>query len=145
MKHIIVGIDGRERSYHALAFAAGLAQRESAALSVCYVFCPHVQWPPLTFESLFTSLALPAPMSDDAVGTAIEQEVADKATEIFDRAHIHGQIVVRTGRVVDELVKLADEQHADLIVIGKPHRLGSRLAIARHLAHRSPHGLFIVP
>jgi nucleotide-binding universal stress UspA family protein len=50
------------------------------------------------------------------------------------RARVH--VVVTVGRVVDEIVRVAKEQHADLILLGARGRRGWRPVFRRRLADR---------
>jgi nucleotide-binding universal stress UspA family protein len=50
------------------------------------------------------------------------------------RAHVH--TVVTVGRAVDEIVSVAKEQHADLILLGTRRRRGWRQVLRRTLADR---------
>jgi nucleotide-binding universal stress UspA family protein len=49
-------------------------------------------------------------------------------------ARVHS--VVTVGRAVDEIIKVAEEQHADLILLGTPERRGWRHAFRRTMADR---------
>jgi len=149
MRSIVVGVDGRERSYRALAFSAGLARRESAELAVCYVR-PSVRWQSFVLASLPAMALLPVSWDsvamEGAACVATAQAVSEEAAVAFDATGIPGDVFVRTGDIVKELARLADERLADLVVIGTPRRLRSRsAAITSRLTHGFRRGLYIAP
>ncbi len=128
---IVVGMDGSEPSVHALSFSVGLAVREHARLSVCFVSHQTVVFP----------VGL-LPVDDDEWATALEKMVGDELA----RAEVDGSFVRRDGEVVRELKRLADERAADVIVVGRsrhPHlHLGS---VPRRLLDVGGRAVLVVP
>ncbi len=105
---VLAGVDGSTTSLRAATYALGLARREDCRLVIAYVFSAG-SW----------LWAMPG-----AGGTL--QRCADEATEMV-RAEIERMIeggavpVSFVGRVGDPsrgLADLADELHADLVVVG---------------------------
>lgn len=144
MRSIVVGVDGSEKSYRALAFSVGLAQRESAVLHVCYIR-PFAQWTTLLLTSAAAATGAAAPLPEPA-GAAVAAELTAEATDAFARTGVHGEVLVSAGDPVVELARLADRRRADLIVIGHTHRLrSSPRDLARRLTNGYAHGLLITP
>jgi len=129
---VVVGIDGTESSDHAMHFAIGLAARERARLSACFVSHPLiVAYPvglvPVDFE-------------------AYARTLAKQFTEELELAGVCGGFYHRKGDAVVELKRLADEKLADIIAVGRsrhPHlHVGS---VPRRLLDISGHAVLIVP
>src|ERR1700685_568165 len=101
---VVVGVDGTEPSDHALSFAIGLAAREGAWLSACFVSHPVVIYPVGVI-----------PVDYDEYATELDKHVNDE----LERADVGGFFFHRDGDVVAELKRLADEWVADVIVVGR--------------------------
>lgn len=108
MKSILVGIDGSERSQCALEWAAGLAKRDGAQL---------------------TLMAVIDPVSDQLVGsdekilkTAVDN-VLGQAQKQVEQEYPEVNTVVTVGRgdIVESLIA-ASEEH-DIIVLGSHHNV----------------------
>jgi nucleotide-binding universal stress UspA family protein len=65
------------------------------------------------------------------------EEAATRAVERLEAQGIRASRVVRSGRVLDEIIAFADEQDADLIVVGP----GTRGPVASALLGSVPLGL----
>jgi nucleotide-binding universal stress UspA family protein len=130
---VVVGIDGTESSDHAMHFAIGLAARESARLTACFVSHPLIVTYPVGL----------VPVDFEAYATALD----DKFADALEMAGVCGGCFYhRKGDAVVELKRLADEQHADIIAVGRsrhPHlHVGS---VPRRLLDTSAHAVLIVP
>jgi nucleotide-binding universal stress UspA family protein len=129
---VVVGIDGTEPSDHAMSFAIGLAARERARISACFV-------------SHFPVVIYPVgaiPIDDESYARELEKRVNDE----LERADVGGLFYHRRGDVVVELKRLANERRADVIAVGRsrhPHlHVGS---VPRRLLDTSGHAVLIVP
>jgi nucleotide-binding universal stress UspA family protein len=128
---VVVGIDGSEPSLHALSFSIGLAVREQARLSACFVSHQVV---PFGVGIL--------PMDYEDYAKQLEQLV----NEEFERADVGGSFFYREGDVALELKRLADECAADLIVVGRSrHPLIHIGSVPKRLLDDSRHAVLIVP
>jgi nucleotide-binding universal stress UspA family protein len=129
---VVVGIDGTESSDHAMYFAIGLAGRERARVIACFVSQPPIVVYPAGL----------VPVDFEAYATALDNEF----TDAIKAAGVCGVFYHRQGDAVGELKRLADEQHADIIAIGRsrhPHlHVGS---VPRRLLDVSSHAVLIVP
>lgn len=128
---VVVGIDGTQSSDHAMYFAIGLAAREGARLSACYVSHPPIVYP----GGLI-------PVDNGDYATKLDRQFKDE----IKRAGVCGRFYRRNGDAVIELKRLADEQIADIIAVGRsrhPHlHVGS---VPRRLLDTSGHAVLIVP
>lgn len=130
MHSIVVGVDGREKSYRALSFGVGLAQREGASLAVCYVR-PFVTWQTLALTALSAMSATwspPASSAEDADGCA--SELARETALLSEQTGVPAQFIIMQGNPVTEIASLAHYHDSDLIVLGhtRRFRMGSLLA-----------------
>ena len=130
--NVVVGIDGTESSDHAMYFAIGLAARERARVSACFVSQPRIAVYPAGL----------VPLDFEAYATALDGEFSDA----LELAGVCGAFYHRKGDAVVELKRLADEQHADIIAVGRsrhPHlHVGS---VPRRLLDTAAHAVLIVP
>jgi nucleotide-binding universal stress UspA family protein len=128
---IVVGVDGSESSLHALSFSIGLAVREHARLSACFVAHQVVTVGVGIVPVDYTSYA---------------KELDQLVTEELERADVSGSFFYREGVVVLELKRLADERTADLIAVGRSkHPLLHVGSVPRRLLEDSRHAVLIVP
>jgi nucleotide-binding universal stress UspA family protein len=142
LRHIAVGIDGSPPAERAFDFAADLARRYGAELSVVSVA-------PLTgYETVEPDAAwLPRQVLDEEVRS--HRTLVDRATE---RARATGVDRVRgavlEGRVPDELVAYAEQRAVDLFVLGsRGLSAAGRLLLgstSNEVAHRLSCPLLIV-
>ncbi|MCM6772093.1 universal stress protein [Nocardia sp. CDC159] len=115
---IMVGVDGSDSSWRAAAYAAGLARRQNALLTIVYVQ-PY--------------MAMAGAYGADVQG--VTQEVAeDLAREIHDHAErvkdvFQGRwkFLTRRGDAFTGLAEAADELKADMVVVGASEKTGHRL------------------
>src|ERR1700761_2482380 len=118
---VLIGVDGSEASWSALAWGCGEAQRlDGRAIAV------HVS--PSTAKSLSAGAAVPGfdaggyaaevGRSHDEQAAALAEEIgrrtADLGVEVSFR-HVHGD-------VTEQLAAIARDAHADLIAVGRPMR-----------------------
>ena len=123
---VVVGIDGSLSAMRAVAYAAGLAQRNRSTLVLTHVRRP------LTL----TICECVDPYLEEDLDFSALMLVSDLQLSVQRDYGIEAKAVVRRGQVVNELSRLANEVHADAVVVGGPqgiiHRrvgaLGSRLA-----------------
>lgn len=114
---IVVGFDGSERGRDALAFAAGMARRNSARLTVVYA-------PPATL----TSLAAMSPLAGETLVVAqetIDAFVVDIRGVLRDYA-VDAELILCRGDPAAVIEAVAEERRADAIVVGSTHLTGRR-------------------
>jgi nucleotide-binding universal stress UspA family protein len=129
---IVVGVDGSTTSMRAGAYAAGLARRQRSRLVVVHV---------LTIGGL-TAL-VPAGLA--AVRQANQEIADDLRRQVAEAAEARGipvTFLATYGDPYSELVRIADEVRADVVVVGastkRAHRLAGSLAIRLVRAGRWP-------
>ena len=132
---IVVGVDGSKGSYVAAERAISLAQATGAKVILATIVRQPEGWWGIGG----------APPTPEALASAVAQareEVLDKMEAELDLEGVDYDTVTDVGDPASELVAIAEETGADMIVIG---RRGAGLAervvlgsVADRLAHHSP-------
>jgi nucleotide-binding universal stress UspA family protein len=105
-KRIVVGVDFNEPSLAALEYARRLARRFDGSISVLHVLQPVAN----------EVYAYSREMVDNW-----ERSAYDRLWELFpaaERTEFGGRAEVRVGTPVEAILSFAEEQNADLIVLG---------------------------
>jgi nucleotide-binding universal stress UspA family protein len=113
-KRIVVALDGSSCAAHALEVAVALAKVEGSKIAVCSIVNPL---PVFGMSSSAAGAALTA-------GEACAQDIIDRATATLATAGILAEAKVILGEPASEIVRYAEDVHADLIVIGTHGRSG---------------------
>lgn len=115
---VLVAVDTTPTSDAALRWSASFARAGEVATSAA-----HVYWPPAELEKHPSSGALPLGSGNLAVEQALERELAERiATHAGARLAL--RLVGGLGRTADHLVRIADEDHADVLALGAHQRGG---------------------
>ena len=137
---ILVGVDNSTTSLRATAYAAGLARRQRASVTAVFVAPP-------------ASLGASAPGAAGLVG-ARREALAQTAEELRQRAErasrelgISVTFIAAEGDPFTELRRIADEIHADAVVVGASAQAGHRLigSLAVRLVRAGKWPVTVVP
>lgn len=127
---VLVATDLTTYSEPALVRARAHAEATRAALVVCHVI-PDV----MRHHPLFASRdANDTVIAGDLVKKAAEL-VAEQVGRVLRLSVDDYRIIVETGRAEDEIVRISEEEHASLVVIGAKPREGSERVLG-HVAER---------
>lgn len=138
---IVVGIDGSPASLRAAAYATGVARREKAKLIGVYV-----RQPPLVIAGTLGTDA-----SAHSTGAIVNEDLTRALHRDLAAEHafwgIDCELVLREGLAANEILKVADEESADEIVVGCSRSLRHRLfgSLASRLIRRGKWVITIVP
>lgn len=143
-KHILLGTDGSAASEHAAAIAVGLARTHGARLTALYVVDPYP----------YLGIGETNPMGFQAYMAAAQQHAAQahaKVEALCKRAEpaVHLEVrLVEDVTAMRGIVDMAQESHADLVVVGSHGRTGiSRLmlgSVAAQVVAHSPVPVLVV-
>jgi len=143
-KHILLGTDGSAASEHAATLAVGLARTHHAKLTALYVVDPYP----------YLGIGETNPMGFQAYMAAAQQHAAQahaKVEALCKRSEPPVDLVVRLVEDVTAMrgiVDMAQETHADLVVVGSHGRTGiSRLmlgSVAAQVVAHSPVPVLVV-
>lgn len=134
---IVVGLDGSPTSWHAAAYAGGVARRQGAKLLVVHVIVPN-------------TFAMMTPAGYAVLTETMEQidaELRDEVMRLAEGRGIEVEFVAATGDVFTELCRVAEEAHADALVVGASRSAGHRLvgSIAARLVKAARCPVTVVP
>jgi nucleotide-binding universal stress UspA family protein len=147
VKRIVVGYDGSKGAQRALDRAADLAQAFGSELIVASVITPFDLVP--VGETVTMPLApLAAPAIDPELEAERWHEIADEARRRLGERGLTAEIVSPVGDAANEIVDVAEERDADLIVVGthEPGFLDRLLAgsVSQGVARRAHCDVLIV-
>ena len=147
IKKILVPIDYSDDAHEALQWGANLAQQYGAQLLLLHVIPKAVEevfrhdpgWEPLlSFFDPDTAtergLHPPEPIIIDLVESA-RDELAVFAHEVIDETVPMG-MKIAVGKPAEEILRVAQEQGIDLIVMGRHGRTGLRHALLGSVSER---------
>ncbi|RAP41966.1 universal stress protein [Rhodovulum viride] len=116
---ILVGLDGHETGTRALDHAKRLAAAmEDAVLLVAYV----IEWSPYSFQTAEENAERHKRRLEEVA--AAQERIVDPAVAALAKAGFTASGLVHHGDVADTLHRLAEENGADLIVIGRASKGG---------------------
>ena len=143
-KKVLFCTDFSENSDYAFGFAYGVARRDEGLLYILHVI---PQNPHQSYSESFL------PKEDlERIRKGIEKDLDNKykehyVKEIGDRVKF--EIVTRSGREDEEILKFARKEQVDLIVIGTHGRTGIEHvffgSVAEKVLRHSPFPTFIIP
>ena len=141
-KAIVVGVDGTPSSLRALAFASGLARRQHAEL-----ICAYVRRPAAVPAGVFGFTPAEATVAICEAETEFGERLSRRVTDDCGTWGTGARVVVREGDPLTELAAVADQVHADMIVVGASTGLGHRLfgSLASRLLRRRRWPITVVP
>jgi nucleotide-binding universal stress UspA family protein len=114
---IVAGLDGSPTSWHAAAYAAGLARRQGSRLVIVFVASAPVA----------SGLA---PAATAAIEQSLDEAAADLRRELESHPEwptFGAQFRVEHGDPFGGLCRVADEMRADAVVVGASAQAGHRL------------------
>ena len=126
---ILAPFDFSPQSKHALQFAADLARRYEAPITVVHVVDPHYFSVPESYL-LYTPTQLPQLM------VGLEKQLEPIKHELLASNVMTVKTQVVQGRPFAEIVRLAHEDKYDLIVMGTHGRAGIAHALLGSVAER---------
>jgi len=143
-KHILLGTDGSAASEHAATLAVGLARTHGAKLTALYVVDPYP----------YLGIGETNPLGFQAYMAAAQQHAAQAHAKVEALCKRSDPPVNLEVRLVEDvtamrgIVDMAQESHADLVVVGSHGRTGiSRLmlgSVAAQVVAHSPVPVLVV-
>jgi nucleotide-binding universal stress UspA family protein len=140
LQRIVVGLDGSAESARALEWAADLASLTGAEITAVTVFdaAPFLAWG--IAREYIPNFAL--------IKAGVREDLTSWCEHLRARGVNH-HAVMREGWPGDELLKEAEAQPTDLIVVGSRGRGGFRElllgSVAHHVTHHAKHPVVVLP
>jgi len=116
---IVVPTDGSKNAKEAATQAVNLALKFDGKIIAVHIIDSRFE---TTFEELGTTQSHVFRLQQSKIGEGYVQEILD----IARKAGVQAQSIVRVGIPADEIVKIAEENNADLIVMGTRGLTGTR-------------------
>ena len=140
---IVVGTDGSETAKQAVREAAQLAKQTGAALYIVSAFDPV---PPGRLRE--ERLAAPSDIEHTLGPTEdVDATLAD-AAQAVDDAGVEVRTIARQGEPADAILDVAEEENADLIVVGNKGMTGAKRfllgSVPNKVSHHAPSSVLII-
>jgi nucleotide-binding universal stress UspA family protein len=103
----------------------------------CDVTALHLYWPPAQFDRLGLHGVRNYSEPDPKVTRALTRELTERLSSAFDPASVSIRLEPHMGRIGDRIAMLAEEDRADVIVVGSHERD----AVGRLLSGSASHGV----
>jgi nucleotide-binding universal stress UspA family protein len=143
-KKVLFCTDFSENSDYAFEFAYGIAKRDKGLLYILHVI-PHSP----------NQERLTVYVSDDIlrnIQKGLEQELDDNYKERYTKKiadAVRFEIITKSGREDEEILKFAKDEKVDIIVVGTHGRTGIEHvffgSVAEKVLRRSPFPIFVIP
>ena len=139
---VMLGVDASLPFVAARGFLAKLAERGPVAATAA-----HVYWPPAEYERL----GLPQPLmfteADPALEEVLSGEVAREVGLLPPGAAPRVRLRIGMGWTGDQLVAMAGEEGADLLVVGTHRRrgMGKLWSVSHHAVRNAPMSVASIP
>lgn len=155
-RHLLVGTDGSPTASEAVRRAGSLAGSLGARLTVCCIYSRFGPGPAVVGGVLGELAAAEVEPRGPVDQLAWRITRAAEAEEVVRRAAVlaeeagarHVEVLTRRGDVAAELVRLAEELPADLLVVGsRGMRSWTRFvlgSVPNHISHHAPCDVLIV-
>lgn len=137
---VVVGVDGSDRSWRAVAYAAGVARcRELPARMICVYVAPPCGW----WEALVPQLEPAVQAAGAEIAAALRAGLADR----LDQDGLDWEFHNCRGSPYLELTKIACAVQADTVVVGATGSIARRLigSIAVRLVRCRQWPVIVVP
>ena len=140
---IVVGTDGSETAREAVREATELAKQTGASLDVVSAFEP-VQGSRLREERL----QAPSDIEHTVHPQEDVEAILREAAEEVEAAGVEVRTFARQGEAADAILDVAEEQGADLIVVGNKGMTGAKRfllgSVPNKVSHHAPSSVLIV-
>jgi nucleotide-binding universal stress UspA family protein len=140
---IVVGTDGSETAKQAVREAAQLAKQTGAALYIVSAFDPVP-------SGRLREERLEAPSDiEHTLGPTedVDATLAD-AAQAVDDAGVEVRTIARQGEPADAILDVAEEENADLIVVGNKGMTGAKRfllgSVPNKVSHHAPSSVLII-
>jgi nucleotide-binding universal stress UspA family protein len=143
-KKVLFCTDFSENSDYAFEFAYGIAKRDDGLLYILHVVAenPH--------QAFATTMITNEQI--EKIEKAIEEDLDNNYQERYAKKIENGiryEIVTRSGREDEEILRFAKDEAADIIVVGTHGRTGIEHvffgSVAEKVLRRSPFPVFVIP
>jgi nucleotide-binding universal stress UspA family protein len=129
IKRIVVGVDGSAHADAALQWAARMAKGMGSEVIAVFAIAP-----PVYFDMGNAAPTIPV-QYDEEWRAEMKQEFEKTWCEPLRGAHVAYRTVIKDGRPASVIVKVADDNDADVVVVGRRGRGGVRELLLGSVSH----------
>jgi nucleotide-binding universal stress UspA family protein len=142
MLKMVVGYDFSESGDAALRWTSFLSE-----IGPCQITVVYVAWPPETHARFGAAYDQPQPYYPSEVEKLLKRDLQEKCDEILGKTKLRFRVTAGLGRPDPQLIEVAAEEKADVIVVGTNQRRGlARLgSVSRAVLHHAPLNVACVP
>jgi nucleotide-binding universal stress UspA family protein len=141
IKRILLATDGSENAMKATRWAAELAKTYAAKVTVLHVV--HIP------TALAGSTVLPGGATDVAVVTRLMEQAAEGVltvtTSLLDEEQVEYETRIEYGHTAETIVRVAEEERADLIVMGSRGLTNASALLLGSVSHKVLHAVHDKP
>jgi nucleotide-binding universal stress UspA family protein len=141
---VVAGVDASRSADAALGWLRGLD-----ALGQCDIVLAHVYWPPAEHRRLGIAEPFYLAEGHPEAETLLRRQLAARAKDILGETKLRVRVQGGLGLTAQHLVSLAEDEGADLLIVGTHQRQGaSRLwygAVSRGAVNLAPMSVACVP
>ncbi len=141
IKHILLATDGSDTALKATRWAAELAKTYGAKVTVLHVV--HIP------AALAGSTVLPGGATDVAVVTRLMEQAAEGVltvtTPLLEEAGVEFETRIEYGHTAETIVRVANENGADLIVMGSRGLADASALLLGSVSHKVLHAVHDKP
>ncbi|WP_328492536.1 universal stress protein [Streptomyces sp. NBC_00414] len=117
-KVIMAGVDGSESSLRAASYAAGLARRQRALLTLVYV---------QPVMAAGAALGVPVAETTDQIAEDLVRDIQEAAEQVKGIFDVRWEFHTFRGDPYNGLVSAAEQLKADAVVVGASEQAGHRI------------------
>lgn len=140
--NVVVGYDFSESGDAALRWTSFLNE-----IGPCRITVVYVAWPPEAGARYGAGYDQPNPYYPSEVEKLLKRDLQEKCEEVLGKAKLRFRVAAGLGRPDPQLIEIAADEKADIIVVGTNQRRGlARLgSISRAVLHHAPLNVACIP
>jgi nucleotide-binding universal stress UspA family protein len=140
--NLVVGYDFSESGDAALRWTSFLSE-----IGPCRITIVYVAWPPEAGARFGAGFDQPQPYYPSEVEKLLKRDLQEKCEEVLGKARLRFRVAAGLGRPDPQLIEIATDEKADVIVVGTNQRRGlARLgSVSRAVLHHAPLNVACIP
>jgi nucleotide-binding universal stress UspA family protein len=140
--NVVVAYDFSESGDAALRWTSFLSE-----IGPCRITVVYVAWPPEAAARFGAGFDQPHPYYPSEVEKLLKRDLQEKCEEVLGKAKLRFRVGAGLGRPDPQLIEIAADEKADIIVVGTNQRRGlARLgSVSRAVLHHAPLNVACIP
>jgi nucleotide-binding universal stress UspA family protein len=129
IKRIVVGVDGSAHADAALQWAVRMAKGMGSEVIAVFAIAP-----PVYFDTGYSAPTMPV-QYDEEWRAEMKQDFENTWCKLLRDAQVTYKTVIEDGRPASVIVKVAEDNDADVVVVGRRGRGGVRELLLGSVSH----------